>query len=118
MPTWTRRRSGGRSPAARSRRPPPRRNPKTMRRWTMPKRIALKDSVLVDGVDLSNLARSARRPSEHERVDVSGFNATGANEYLAGATEQSLVVEFYGSYGPGEVHATLEPIHANREVVP
>ncbi len=84
----------------------------------MPKRVALKDSVMVNDVDLSNFARSARRPSEHERVDVSGFNATGANEYLAGSTEQSLVVEFFGSYGTGEVHATLEPIHANREIVP
>ena len=55
--------------------------------------------------------------SEHERVDVSGFNATGANEYLAGATEQSVEVEFYGIYGAGEVHATLYPIHTDREVV-
>ena len=45
---------------------------------------------------------------------MSGFNAHGANEYLAGATEQAVTVEFYGSYGAGEVHATLYPIHANR----
>lgn len=81
------------------------------------KRIALKDSVEVDSVDLSNFARSVEFASEHERVDVSGFNATGANEYLAGATEQSVTVEFYGSYGSGEVHQTLYPIHKDREVV-
>lgn len=84
----------------------------------MPKRIPLHDSVTVDGVDLSNFARMARRDSEHSREDVSGFSDTGVNEYLAGPTEQALVVEFYESYGTGEVHATLEPIHANREVVP
>ena len=55
--------------------------------------------------------------SEHERVDVSGFNATGANEYLAGQTEQEVTVEFFGSYGATEVHATLYPIHRDREVV-
>lgn len=84
----------------------------------MSKRIALKDSVEVDSVDLSNLARSVRFASEHERVDVSGFSASGANEYLPGPTEQSVTVEFFGSYGTGEVHSTLYPIHASREVVP
>lgn len=83
----------------------------------MPKRIALHDHVSVDAVSLGNFARSVEFSSEHERVDVSGFSATGANEYLAGATEQSVTVEFYGAYGAAEVHATLYPIHANREVV-
>jgi hypothetical protein len=82
------------------------------------KRIALKDSVTVDAVDLSNFSRSVRFTSEHERVDVSGFNPTGANEYLAGQTTQSVTVEFYGSYGTGEVHATVYPIHQNRDIVP
>lgn len=84
----------------------------------MSKRIALKDHISVDSVDLSNLARSVEFSSEHERVDVSGFNATGANEFLAGQTEQEVTVEFYGSYGTGEVHATLYPIHRDREIVP
>jgi len=84
----------------------------------MAKRVALKDHVLVDAVDLSNLARSVRLSSEHSQEDVSGFSATGANEYLAGATTQTVTVEFYGSYGTGEVHQTLYPIHRDREVVP
>jgi hypothetical protein len=83
----------------------------------MPKRIALKDSVMVDSVDLSNFSRSVRLTSEHERVDVSGFNPTGANEYLAGQTTQSVTVEHYGAYGTGEVHATLYPIHQSRAIV-
>lgn len=83
----------------------------------MAKRIALKDFVSVDAVELSTLARSVAFSSEHERVDVSGFNASGANEFLAGQTTQSVTVEFYGSYGSGEVHATLYPIHRDREVV-
>ena len=83
----------------------------------MAKRIALKDHILVDAVDLSNFARSVEFSSEHERIDVSGFSATGANEYLAGQTEQAVTVEFFGSYGATEVHATLYPIHRDREVV-
>jgi hypothetical protein len=83
----------------------------------MAKRIALKDHISVDAVDLSNFARSVEFSSEHERVDVSGFNSTGANEYLAGQTEQEVTVEFFGSYGAAEVHQTLYPIHQNREIV-
>ena len=37
----------------------------------MAKRIALKDHVSVDAVDLSNFCRSVEFSSEHERVDVS-----------------------------------------------
>jgi hypothetical protein len=82
----------------------------------MPKRVALKDSVMIDAVDLSNFARAVTFTSEHDRVDVSGFNATGASEYLAGLTTQSVSVEFYGAYGAGEVHATLYPLHKNRTI--
>jgi hypothetical protein len=83
----------------------------------MPKRILLSDFVEVDSVDLSVFAHSMEFQSEHERVDVSGFNPTGANEYLAGTTTQSVTVEFFGSYGTGEVHQTLYPIHAGRDIV-
>lgn len=84
----------------------------------MPKRVALKDSVTVDGVELSNFCRDVRSRSEHERVDVSGFNDAGSNEYLAGQTEQDVTCEFYGAYGAAETHATLEPIHRTRDIVP
>lgn len=84
----------------------------------MAKRVALKDSVKVNSVDLSNFARDVRFTSEHDRVDVSGFNPTGASEYLAGVTTQSVTVEFYGSYGAAEVHQTLYPVHQGRTVVP
>jgi hypothetical protein len=82
----------------------------------MAKRIALKDSVMVDASDLSNFARSVEFSSEHERIDVSGFNAAGSNEYLAGQTEQTVTVEFFNGYGPAEPHTILYPIHKNRTI--
>jgi hypothetical protein len=82
----------------------------------MPKRIALKDKVMVDTVDLSNFARAVSYSSEHAQVDVSGFSATGVNEFLTGPTTQQVTVTFYGSYGTGEVHQTLYPLHAGRTV--
>jgi hypothetical protein len=84
----------------------------------MPKRVALQDFVSVDSVDLSDFARSVQFSSEHAQVDVSGFNETGSNEYLPGPTTQTVTVEFFGSYGTGEVHQTLYPIHQSRDVVP
>jgi hypothetical protein len=71
----------------------------------------------VDGVDLANFASAVSYQSEHERVPASGFNLTGASEFLAGETVQSVTVTFFGSYGTGEVHQTLYPIHKNREIV-
>jgi len=83
----------------------------------MAKRIALKDHVEVDGHDLSTFCRAVEFSSEHEQVDVSGFNSTGANEFLAGQTVQSVTCEFFGSYGTGEVHDVLYDIHRNRSIV-
>ena len=85
----------------------------------MAKRIALKDHILVDDQDLSQFARSVEFSSEHERVDVSGFTASGANEYLAGQTEQQVTIEFFGSYGTDEVHQTLGPCggHVRRDLL-
>jgi len=82
----------------------------------MPKRVALKDYVEVDNVNLSTFARQVSYSSEHNRVDVSGFNSTGADEFLAGNTVQQVTVTFFGSYGSGEVHATLANLHKNRTV--
>lgn len=82
----------------------------------MAKRVALFDYVECDNVDLSNFARDVKFSSEHQQVDVSGFSATGADEFLAGNTVQSVTVEFYGSYGTGEVHQTLYGLHANRTI--
>lgn len=83
----------------------------------MAKRIALKDFISIDGHDLSNFCRSVEFSSEHEQVDVSGFNATGANESLAGQTVQTVTLEMFGSYGAGEVHDVLYDIHRDRTVV-
>lgn len=82
----------------------------------MSKRIALKDFVEVDGHDLSTFCRSVGFSSEHEQIDVSGFNASGADENLAGKTAQSFTAEFFGAYGSGETHDVLYRLHRDRTV--
>jgi hypothetical protein len=83
----------------------------------MGKRIALKDLIEIDGNDLSNFCRSVEFSSEHDQVDVSGFNPTGANEFLAGQTVQSVTLEMFGAYGTGETHDVLYDIHRDRSIV-
>jgi len=80
----------------------------------MPKRVALKDSFMVDTSDLSNLCRAVSADFSDEQVDVSGFSATGVNEYLPGPRTQTVTVTFYGAYGVGETHAVLYPLYKNR----
>ncbi len=82
----------------------------------MAKSTALKDRVLIDNVDLSTFAHGVTPASEHERVDVSGFNATGADEFLAGRTEQSVDVDFWIGYAAGESFQVLWNLHTNRTV--
>jgi len=82
----------------------------------MPKGTALKDFVEVDGEDLSNMARAVVFASEHERIDVSGFSASAFNEYVAGTTEQTLTVTFYGAWAATETYAILWPLHKGRDV--
>jgi hypothetical protein len=78
------------------------------------KRIALNDYVEVDGVNLSTFCRSISFASEHEQVDVSGFNTTGLDETLDGKTTQSVTCEFFESHGSNEVHQVLYRLHKEK----
>lgn len=78
------------------------------------KRIALTDYIEIDGVDLSNNARSIQFTSEDERVDASGFNTTGAEEFLAGTRVREVTVEFIMTRGSQGVHQTLYRLHDER----
>lgn len=80
----------------------------------MSKRIALTDYIEVDGVDLSYFARSIAFTSTDDRIDVSGFNATGTDEYLAGKRVKEVTVEFGMGRGSNEPHSVLYPLHRDR----
>jgi hypothetical protein len=78
------------------------------------KRIALKDLIEIDNVDLSNNARSIAFTSEDERIDASGFNTTGASEFLAGTRVREVTIEFIMTRGSAGVHQTLYRLHDAR----
>jgi hypothetical protein len=61
--------------------------------------------VMVNGVDLSNHAFNVDTPQERDQVDVSGFG--GSREFLPGAEDATLTIQFIQDYGTASVHATL-----------
>lgn len=78
---------------------------------TYTKDIALSDEIHIDGVDVSDAFRSFGFSSEDEQVDVSGFNATGSDEFLQGKRTQSFSGEAF--YTP-ELYALLYPLYRDR----
>lgn len=80
---------------------------------TYTKEIALTDLIMIDETDVSDCFRSFGISSEDEQVDVSGFNATGSDEFLAGKRTRSFSGEaFYTS----ELYTLLWPLHDGKEV--
>lgn len=84
----------------------------------MAKSIALKDSIMLDEVDISDLCSAVNPAMSDAQVDVSGFNAGGTDEFLAGQRTQTVTLTVFGSYGVGEIHETVWPIYRDRLVVP
>ncbi len=85
---------------------------------TVAKRIALKDYIEIDHVDLSNFFSQFGFSSSDEIIDVSGFNATGTKENLTGDRTQELTGTVYGAYGSSETWAVLWPLHRDRTTFP
>jgi hypothetical protein len=75
--------------------------------------IARHDKITIDWTDVSNSFREFGFSSEHAQEDVSGFSATGNDEFLPGATTQQFTGEaFYTE----ELAAIVQPLHANRTI--
>ena len=75
------------------------------------KKVARHDKITFDGTDVSNSFRSFGRPSEDDEVDVSGFSATGVDEFVSGSRNQRFEGEaFYTE----EVALIIEPLYTAR----
>jgi hypothetical protein len=84
----------------------------------MAKRIALYDYIEADHIDVSNMCRSIDFTSEHAREDVSGFSASGSDEFLAGRTTQGVTLEIFGMRGANESHQVFYPLHRDKSIFP
>ena len=69
--------------------------------------------VEINGVDLSSYARNLDTPQEKDRVDVSGFNSAGTQEFLPGRKTESATIVFRQDFASAKPHQTLEPLFRN-----
>lgn len=69
--------------------------------------------VSIAGTDLSDHAHTLDSPEERDRIDVSGFNSTGAKDFLAGSKDQTISVTFRQDFASSKVHAVIQPLFAN-----
>jgi len=65
--------------------------------------------VSVNGVTLSDHAKSVTVEDSRDQVDVTAFGATNKT-YQKGLGDGKMTVEFYQDYAAGKTHATLQPL--------
>ena len=70
-------------------------------------------TIVVNGVTLSDHGFSVDISAERDQIDVSGFNSTGAKEFLPGASDETVTIGFLQDFAASSVHATLEPLYRN-----
>ena len=65
--------------------------------------------VIINGVTLSDHAKSVTVNDSREQVDVTAFGATN-KAYAKGLGDASITVNMYQDYASGKTHATLQPL--------
>jgi hypothetical protein len=77
-------------------------------------KVILKNvSVIVNGVDLTQRARSCNIDTSADEIDVTAFGGSGWREFEPGLKAGTIEVEFYQDFDANMVHATLWPLHEN-----
>ena len=65
--------------------------------------------VIINGVTLSDHAKSVAVDDSREQVDITSFGATN-KAYAKGLGDASITVEMFQDYAAGKTHATLQPL--------
>jgi hypothetical protein len=77
----------------------------------MPEKLILRDvSVEVDGVTLTESARSVDIDLSADEIDVTAFGGAGYREFEPGLKAGTITVEFYQGFDANGVHDTLWPL--------
>lgn len=75
----------------------------------MGKLILTDVSVLVDGAELTQRARSVDIDTSADEIDVTAFGGDGWREFEPGLKAGQVTVEFYQDFDPDSVHDVLWP---------
>ena len=83
----------------------------------MGKRIALTDSLVIDGVTFEDgEVRAISSNFEHERVPAGGFNSTGTVEELSGQTTREINATFYADHVSGSAFNVLRGLFETKAI--
>lgn len=74
--------------------------------------------VLLNSVNISDYCFSVDIPDSREQIDVSGFNPTGAKEFVPGTRDQTITLGVLQDFGATAVHSILNPLYANNTTFP
>src|SRR3954464_15320302 len=72
--------------------------------------------VLLNGQNISDWCFNVDAPDAKEQIDVSGFNSTGAKEFVPGSRDQSITLSVLQDFGATQIHALLNPLYVNNTV--
>jgi hypothetical protein len=65
--------------------------------------------VSINGVNLSDHAKSVTVEDNRDQVDITAFGAT-SKAYTKGLGDAKVTVEFFQDFASGKVHQTLQPL--------
>lgn len=65
--------------------------------------------ISINGVTLSDHAKSVTVEDTRDQVDITAFGAT-SKAYTKGLGDAKITVEFYQDFAAAKVHATLQPL--------
>ncbi len=72
--------------------------------------------VLINSQNISDWCFDVDVPDAKNQIDVSGFNSTGAQEYVPGSRDQSAVIQVLQDFGNTQIHQTLNPLYVANTV--
>ena len=77
----------------------------------MAKFAATDVSVTINSQDISDWCVSVDLPDSKAQIDVSGFNSTGAMEFVPGARDQTVILGVLQDFGGTKIHQLLNPLY-------
>lgn len=72
--------------------------------------------VLLGGQNISDWCFSVDAPDAKAQIDVSGFNSTGAMEFVPGQRDQTITLGVLQDFGATQIHSLVNPLYVNNTV--
>lgn len=72
--------------------------------------------ILVNSQNISDWCFGVDVPDSKNQIDVSGFNPTGAQEFVPGSRSQTITLNVEQDFGATQIHSLLNPLYVNNTI--